>query len=223
MGLPCGMASRARERPVSEKLQAMGVPNPPPLRSATCPLGLPQLSPFHRAKVESANRLYRLAVEILVYCYKRNIVVSIENPANSWLWAALVRITADLSIEASHVLNSLEKVEFHACCHGPTRRKNTGWLGTPQVFSKLAAVCQYDHPHDTWGVHLTPLVGILIRPRKRPIHLSLLRGLSNAWYKYVRLEMSALPSRSASMTFLQLLWETNLNDTNRWYLSITIL
>ena len=91
------------ERPVSEKLQAMGVPNPPPLRSATFPLGLPQLSPFHRAKVESANKLYRLAVEIFVYCYKRRIVVSIENPANSWLWAALVRITAELSIEASTV------------------------------------------------------------------------------------------------------------------------
>ena len=34
MGLPCGTASLARERPVAAHLQAMGVPNPPPLRSA---------------------------------------------------------------------------------------------------------------------------------------------------------------------------------------------
>ena len=34
LGLPCGTASLAREKPVAAHLQAMGVPNPPPLRSA---------------------------------------------------------------------------------------------------------------------------------------------------------------------------------------------
>ena len=40
LGLPCGTASlaRARERPVSQMLQSQGAPNPPPLRSAECPL-----------------------------------------------------------------------------------------------------------------------------------------------------------------------------------------
>ena len=88
LGLPCGTASRARERPVAAALQAQGAPNPPPLRSAIWPLGLPGLSEFHQAKVNSANCLYRLAVEILVYCNRRNVAVSIENPENSWLWAA---------------------------------------------------------------------------------------------------------------------------------------
>lgn len=150
MGLPCGTASLARERPVAASLQAMGVPNPPPLRSATCPLGLPGLSGVHKAKVEAANRLYRLGVEILVYCYKRGIVVSIENPASSWLWAALVKITLELSAEAASILNKMERVEFHACCHGSTRRKHTAWLGTPGIFTPLAAVCNYDHPHEPW-------------------------------------------------------------------------
>ena len=66
LGLPCGTASLARERPVAPALRAMGVPNPPPLRSAQFPLGMPGLSGIHQAKVDSANQLYRLAVEILV-------------------------------------------------------------------------------------------------------------------------------------------------------------
>ena len=155
LGTPCGTASRARERPVAPALQAMGVPNPPPLRSAQFPLGMPNLSGIHQVKIESANKLHRLAVEILVYCHRRNIVVSVENPANSWLWAALVKITMELSVEVRHVLNALEKVEFQTCCHGSTRRRHTGWLGTADVFQALAAFCQNDRPHDPWGIRWT--------------------------------------------------------------------
>lgn len=152
LGLPCGTASRARERPIAPSLRKQGVPNPPPLRSAEYPLGLPNLSPFHQAKVDSANRLYALAVAIMVYCCTRGIIFSIENPANSWLWAALVQLTLQHSMEAATLYNSLEKVTFHACCHGSTRRKETGWLATKGVYSSLHAICQYDHPHDSWGV-----------------------------------------------------------------------
>jgi len=152
LGLPCGTASRARERPIASSLRKQGVPNPPPLRSAEHPLGIPNLSPFHQAKVDSANRLYALAVAIMVYCCTRGIIFSIENPANSWLWAALVQLTLQHSMEAAAIYNSLEKVTFHACCHGSTRRKETGWLATKGVYSGLHAICQYDHPHDSWGV-----------------------------------------------------------------------
>ena len=106
--------------------------------------------------MHSANQLYRLAIEILIFCSRRNIVVSIENPSNSWLWAALVSITLEHSQEAARVLNALEKVVFHACCHGSTRRKSTGWLGTPGVYTSLAALCQNDHAHDPWGVRWGP-------------------------------------------------------------------
>ena len=85
LGLPCGTASLARERPVAKNLVLQGAPNPPPLRSASKPLGLDGLSPFHQAKVDSANKLYALAIQILVFCVRRNIAFSIENPANSWL------------------------------------------------------------------------------------------------------------------------------------------
>ena len=152
MGLPCGTASLAREKPVSRELQAQGAPNPPPLRSAEWPLGLPHLSQYHQAKVISANRLYALAIEVLLYCVINDLVVSIENPANSWLWAALVQLSLQHSEDAARAYNSLEKVIFHACCHGSTRRKATGWLGTQHVYSALAATCKGDHQHEPWGV-----------------------------------------------------------------------
>ena len=153
LGLPCGTASLARERPVSKALQAQGAPNPPPLRSALFPLGLPDLSDYHRAKVNSANVLYRLAIEIILFCKRRNIIVSLENPANSWLWAALVRLSQEHSTAAAEAYNALEKTVFHACCHGSTRRKATGWLGTAGVYKALEATCQNDHAHDAWGIH----------------------------------------------------------------------
>ena len=117
------------------------------------PLGLPGLSSFHQAKLDSANKLYALAIEILLFCSVHNIVVSIENPSNTWLWAALVLLSARHSAEAARALNALERVVFHACCHGSQRRKSTAWLATENVFSSLAAVCQNDHEHAPWGVN----------------------------------------------------------------------
>lgn len=152
LGLPCGTSSRARELPIPAALRKAGVPEPPPLRSAQYPLGLPNLALHHQRRVNSANILYRLAVEILVWCFIHGIVLSIENPANSWLWAALVALALEHSELAARALNQLEMVQFHACCHGSTRRKNTGWLSTPGVFEPLRAVCKNDHPHEAWGV-----------------------------------------------------------------------
>ena len=45
MGLPCGTASRAREKPIPQELQEQGVPSPPQLRSAENPLGMPGFEP----------------------------------------------------------------------------------------------------------------------------------------------------------------------------------
>ena len=191
MGLPCGTASLARERPVAASLRALGVPNPPLLRSAQHPLGLPNLGSFHQAKVDAANQLYRLGVEILVYCHRRGIVVSIENPATSWIWAALVRISLEHSDEDARVLNRLERVEFHACCHGSTRRKHTAWFGTDKVFSQLAAVCNYDHPHDAWGSDGLQMDGCLIHQQRLLTRSFWPKGLSVASSKRPKLDKSA--------------------------------
>ena len=156
MGLPGGTASRARDRPIPAKLRIQGAPSPKPLRSADYPLGLPSLTGLNKAKVQSANILYLLALEILVFLRGRDVVISIENPANSYLWPALVALAIQLSLEAAKLLNKLARVSFHACCHGSTRRKNTAWLSSPGVYSALNAVCDYSHDHDDWTVKFTP-------------------------------------------------------------------
>ena len=152
LGLPCGTSSRARELPLPKSLRLAGVPEPPPLRSAEHPLGLPGLGLHHQRRVDSANALYKLAVEVILWCHAKNIAVSIENPANSWLWAVLVRLALQHSEEAARALTALHMVQFHACCHGSTRRKHTGWLSTKGVFEALQATCNNDHPHEPWGV-----------------------------------------------------------------------
>ena len=109
LGLPCGTASLARERPVSKELQAQGAPNPPPLRSADFPLGVPGLSEYNQAKVSSANKLYALAIDIILFCYQNGIIISLENPSNSWLWAALIQLTLQHSPQAATAYNSLTR------------------------------------------------------------------------------------------------------------------
>ena len=77
LGLPCGTASLARERPVAKNLVLQGAPNLPPLRSASKPLGLDGPSPFHQAKVDSANMLYAWAIEASVFCRRRGVQIII--------------------------------------------------------------------------------------------------------------------------------------------------
>ena len=152
LGLPCGTASKARDRPIPQELRRRGVPSPAPLRSAEYPLGIPGITGLNAVKVEKANTLYRLGLEILLYLDSRGIVVSIENPFSSYLWAALIQLTLQHSLQAMRVYNKMEMVRFHSCCHGSRRKKDTGWLSTPRVYTALQATCQGDHEHDPWGV-----------------------------------------------------------------------
>ena len=105
LGLPCGISSWARELPIPKAMKQTGVPEPPPLRSAEWPLGLPHLAPHHQRGVTSANALYALAIEM------SEVVFSVENPANSWLWAILVALAREHSPEAAHALHVLQMVQ----------------------------------------------------------------------------------------------------------------
>ena len=59
LGLPCGTASLARERPVAKNLVLQGAPNPPPLRSAsTFRVGRSQ--PFPSSKSGQCKQALRL-------------------------------------------------------------------------------------------------------------------------------------------------------------------
>ena len=152
LGLLCGTSSCARGVPIPAAMRNAGVPEPPPLRSAQHSIGLPNLSQHHQRRVDSANALYRLAIEILVLCHVHGIIMSSENPANGWLWAAFVALALEHSPAAAKILGQLQMVLFHACCHGSTRRRNTGWLSTPGVYDALSATCKNDQPYEPWGV-----------------------------------------------------------------------
>ena len=79
--MPCGTGSRARDKPVAAALKKRGAPEPPPLRSAAFPLGIPGLSPYHQAKVASANRLLEFVVALLHLCHTSNVHIVLENPS----------------------------------------------------------------------------------------------------------------------------------------------
>ena len=158
LGLPCGTSSRARDRPVAMNLQRLRVPSPKPLRSADHAMGLPSISQFDRIKVQKANILYALGLEIILRLAKRNVVLSVENPFNSWLWTVFIHLTLNKSLEDKRIYNSLKMVRFHSCCHGSKRRKDTGWLSTPKVFESLTATCRNDHPHEPCPIDRVRLI-----------------------------------------------------------------
>ena len=151
-GLMCGTCSRAREHSVSKTLRKQGAPEPRPLRDESNLLGRPNMSPTDRLKVEKANTIYRHAITLLMTCYLLQCIVSIENPARSWLWpllALLVKQTMNEGFITWHF--SLEATMFDACMHGSSRNKSTTILGSPGVFNSLAVRCDNSHSHEPWS------------------------------------------------------------------------
>lgn len=80
-GLPCGTCSKARGIPLED-----GTAGPPPLRSFKFLHGLRELSPLDHAKVLAANALYSWADSFVQKLHSKNVIWTIENPGNSWLW-----------------------------------------------------------------------------------------------------------------------------------------
>ena len=158
LGMPCGTASRARDKPVARDKVLQGAPQPLPLRSADHPLGLPHINPdsISGVRLSKANQLYRFAIEILLIALRYNSVISLENPHRSWFWAAILAyVQAQHNPQLVKFWDSLVEVFFHNCCHGGQRRKGTRWKSTPGVFERLSATCANDHEHLTYQVQHT--------------------------------------------------------------------
>ena len=152
LGLPCGTCSRAR-RPIAKHLVAQGAPQPQPLRSAEHPLGLPSLKPtsISGQRAQSANKLYRFAIQVPRWAFNHEAIVSIENPHRSWLWTVLlhlVRETADDNLWRHFA--ALHDIEFANCMHGGTRLKITRWRSTASVFASLQLACDGGHDHASY-------------------------------------------------------------------------
>eukprot|EP00435_Cladocopium_sp_Y103_P032952 s285_g8.t1 len=140
LGPPCGTSSRARE------IRRRTGFDPQPLRSDTFPDGLPGLTSKNRARVQTANILYRFTAEVMVYCTANGILCSIENPARSLMWK-----TSHLQQPLQRIMDLLFEVAFHHCAYGATRRKRTKLLVNHPCYMHLSRDCTNDHPHDDWG------------------------------------------------------------------------
>ena len=149
LGLPCGTCSRAREKPMPKSLG--GHMGPQPLRDANNLMGLPHLQGSDLVKVTLANKLYRAAVLVLLWCYKLGCLVSLENPSRSWLWQLLALLVQETNNGPFIPWYSLlESVYFDACAHGSMRDKRTKLLATEGLFTSLALDCPRDHQHASW-------------------------------------------------------------------------
>lgn len=76
LGTPCESFSRARDVP----------PGPPPLRSNSQPLGLPNLKPRDQLKVQRGNLFMRFSAFLLSLACRFCIPATLENPQWSRLW-----------------------------------------------------------------------------------------------------------------------------------------
>ena len=149
MGLPCGTASRAREKPVS----VHGAPRPRPLRDQNNLLGLGNLTASEQSRVDGANRVYRTAEHVLFQIFLFGLWVSLENPERSWLWAILAMLVKQRgNSEYTAWYFHWADTTFDACQHGSSFAKTTRLKGTPGIFDHLAGRCSGDHEHAQWRV-----------------------------------------------------------------------
>ena len=141
---PCGTASKARERPISKQLLAQGAPAPRPLRSTEFPEGMPGLTENEQARVDSANKIYKLISDIILYLIFRGVLFSVENPLSSYFWlcARMPEIRAKPEVESN---------PFQSCMQGGERDKWSDWTATKGLLRPLRMACDKSHNHKAWG------------------------------------------------------------------------
>ena len=148
MAPPCETASRARDKPIPFRLRRLGVPQPPPLRSAQWPSGLPGLSGRNLQRVRLANLCYDTAAYVFQLAHSKGVIVFIENPTGSYMWLVPC-------IAALFDLPGVFFTTFHVCMHGGVRDKRTSLLHNCVELNALAARCDKSHQHKEWSVSRT--------------------------------------------------------------------
>eukprot|EP00435_Cladocopium_sp_Y103_P018012 s3778_g4.t1 len=204
-GLMCGTCSRARERSLAPHLRRQGAPEPLPLRDEVHLFGKPGLKPYDQLKVDAANTIYRHAIFLLQICCELQCIVSIENPARSWLWALLALLVKETQDE--HFIQwyfALTATMFDACMHGSTRNKSTTILGTAGVFDALGIRCDGKHTHQAWSASKSDTQGWVFDTAAEAEYPALLsRRLAACIIPFVPAECLKLERNSLRMTSLQ--------------------
>ena len=135
----CGTASRAREIPRPELSMA-----PRPLRSMEYPMGLPDLGPIERKRVEIANELFRYTCQLFAFCVKRGVLATMENPRGSYLW--MIPFLVELQR-----IYPLFATDFQACMYGSERDKWTRIVASFPEITQMDVTCDRKHKHLGWG------------------------------------------------------------------------
>jgi hypothetical protein len=147
---PCGTSSKARERPLKGAAFS-----PKPLRSAQHLMGLPSLSTIDADRVKAANKIYQLAVQVMIHCSKNGILASFENPRSAWTWP-ICELIAE-STNCSTEWAALSDVEFQHCMYGGKRDKWSKWKCVGSFLNHLAVSCDGKHEHAPWGLVFDPI------------------------------------------------------------------
>ena len=134
------------------------MPQPPPLRSASHPFGIPsQLqSQAYGPRLRAAHRLYRFTSQVVRACPQERRWFTLENPASSHFCAVLDALVLEWPSSLQQEYARLFRVDFAQCMHGGSRPKVSRFLTNVPSMQKLACRCDGQHPHDAWGVSWTP-------------------------------------------------------------------
>ena len=156
-GVPCGTASRARNKKTPAHLRRQGAPEPMPLRSESEPWGLSGLSGMDARKVQQANDIYSFCLLCIKESQYRGLYWSVENPRSSFLWN--IPGFAELLLQSKGPQSGNEWtavycVDFQSCNHGGKRDKWTRLLTSMPDLMVLAGPCEGGHDHLPWGVSL---------------------------------------------------------------------
>ena len=133
----CGTASRARDIQ-----RAPG--DPLPLRSIDEPHGLSTLQGVDLQRVTIANHLFEYACWLCEQCCIKGVLVTMENPKNSYFWITKWAIRLMLRF-------SLFCTDFQVCMYGGLRDKWTKIVANFAGVSQMDISCDRNHRHLPWG------------------------------------------------------------------------
>ena len=150
--LPCGTASKGRERPLPEGMESIRAE---PLRSATQPLGVSGLAHLDSKRVAAANRLYALTLCVLCILVSRGASVSVENPRNSYFWI-IMQMWSKQHPWMKHIWESLKDNISEACMYGSKLDKWTTIKATSQLYDSICRTCDKSHTHESWKPSMGP-------------------------------------------------------------------
>jgi hypothetical protein len=141
---PCGTSSRARDRPIASKLRLKGVPSPKPLRSLQWPEGLPELQGVDLERVLAANKLYEFIASVLTKAHSMGILLVVENPHRSYMWATKWFV-------AFCELEGLISVVYAHCMQGGDDDARKKLVANFNSLKRLAVLCDGKHSHKPYG------------------------------------------------------------------------